>query len=106
MGVKILYRLTGLRPNGLTVESRTMSRAPGEKPMIAWGKREGCAFVIRKYPTKGGYRVLDIRRAVEVRVGEGVTFYKGAERLPRVYPNEDTAVMHAMAILNSQPKLL
>lgn len=89
-----IYHLYGLKLDGGIVQSPPRMYAPGESLMCAWGKQAGCAFVIRNYPLKGGYRALDIRAASETQLFDKRRFWKGQRYFERVYPTPDAAAMH------------
>lgn len=105
---KAIYKLVGLRRDGSTVEQLNLPR-PTDAKMCAWGKRRGCVMVFRYWPSKKGWTALNIHNAQEfVRTGRLGRYseWTGAVRGTRVYPTEDAAVMHVLAILNSQPTLV
>lgn len=101
------YLLLGVHPRGLVVEGHTRG-APSDALLCDWGKSRGCSFVVRYFPTKKGWTALDIRNARQSTPipPNNYVIWRGQVRLPRIYPSEDAAVMHAMAILNIQPSLL
>lgn len=76
--------------------------APPENYLCSSGARRKAAAVIRFFPSRKGWVVLDIREAVTVGInvpGRGpLITYKG-QRRSKPFPNEDAAVMYAMALL-------
>lgn len=80
--------------------------APTEQWMVRWGKRRRVAAVIRFYPSRKGWRVLDIRNAIEIEFKGKGRFWKGQGHSTRYYPNEDAAVMAAMHYIAAQPVML
>jgi len=92
--------------HGGVISGKTMG-APGDAYLCRRGKTAGAAFAIRYFPSKRGWLVLDIRAAVEVSMnvqGRPITTYKGHKRLPKLYPNEDAAIMVAMHKLGCAPE--
>lgn len=81
--------------------------APPENWLCAFGKSKGAAFVARYFPSKKGWRLLDIRGAVAVTINgkQRVNVYRGQVRGTKYYPTEDAAVMVAMHKLGCQPEL-
>ena len=64
--------------------------------------------MIRYFPSKKGWRVLDIRNATCVRMnihGAAIDGWRGQIRGKKYYPNEDAAVMVALHMLGQQPEL-
>ena len=104
----VRYTLLGIHASTGGVVEGHRRGSPSESFLCSWGKARGCAFVIRYWPSLKGWRILDIRKAVESRRGSphNYSIWNGQTRGTRLYPNEDAAVMHALAILSSQPKLL
>lgn len=90
------YELVGI------VGSRTVhgsrSGAPSDGEMTVWGKVKRVDIVTRYYPTKKGWLLLDIRKAMQVG-SHNKRFWVGQQRGERVYPSMDAAIMHAIAIL-------
>lgn len=122
---KVIYRVTGIRASG---EPRLITRefkgAPNEGKIAQWlrsgaNNKDKYDFAVRYYPKYRGWRVIDLRQAF-VRMSEAPRtpgaypreippYWSGIAHFPKHYGTEDAAVMvaiHAMAILNSQPKLL
>jgi hypothetical protein len=98
------YKVLGV--SSKRVVERTRSGAPQERWLISWGKSHHVDFVIRYLPSKKGWRVLDIRAALEVGPAGGLRFYTGQRRHPRYWPSEDAAVMFAMAQTGTVPEVL
>lgn len=104
------YVMTGIRGTRV-VKSKGRSKPPTDVQMAVWGKERGLNFVLRFWPSKKGWMALDIRNAqVFDRATQRGTRYPsvvGHIRGTRVYPNEESAVMHLMAVMDgTQGKLI
>jgi hypothetical protein len=56
-----------------------------------------CAFVIRYFPSRQGWRILDIRQAVGRTVpGKRYAIWNGQVRGQKYYPTPDAAIMIAI----------
>lgn len=104
------YVMTGIR--GTRVEkSRGRNKPPTDVQMTVWGKERGLHFVIRFWPSRKGWMALDIRAAQvfdrSSRAGFKFSNVVGHIRGTRVYPSEEAAVMHLMAVMDgTQGKLI
>lgn len=104
------YKVIAVLPGGGVIEKRKRG-APPENWMIDFGRARRAAFVIRYFPSKKGWRVLDIRKVLAVPVpggagGRPLTIYTGQGRGTRYYPNEDAAVMVAIHALSGHSSTL
>lgn len=90
------YKLIGVAPSRTT--STQHRNAPTNHQMAAYADRNGLHFVIRYYPTRKGWMVLDVRnrRRMDLHNRKSVWVSKSLARHPRVFPSEDAAVMWAM----------
>lgn len=100
------YLVIGVRTDGTVVESKNKyEKAPSEDFLCSWGTNRQCAAVIRYFPSLKGWRVLDIRKAINTNPAADAhrrfSTWVG-QKHGKVYPNEDAAVMACMAILNQQ----
>jgi hypothetical protein len=96
------YELVMMSRTGKTW-SRMWDKAPDtqrmlETAMLSYIAGEEIVFVIRYWPSRKGWRVLDARHAVPVMVS-GCRRWFGHRFFPGVYPTQEAAVMHALAIL-------
>lgn len=89
-----LYDIYGVRGDQLIQSEKPHKGSPTEAWMIEWGKRRGCQAVIRLFPTRKGYRLLDI---TEVRSfqpqNQKYPIYHGQVRGRRFWPSVDAAIM-------------
>lgn len=93
------YKVLAIRKGG-RVTTRAFKGKPSESAMFAWAKEHGCSFVSRYYPSRKGWRLIDLREAQNFNVpGQKYSIWKGFVRGDRYYPTEDGAIMHAIAIL-------
>lgn len=89
------YRVIGVAVN--RVVETTMQGAPGPHRLCAWAKARYLDLVVRYYPSKRGWMVSDLRKAVRCGlVGHSPWDSRSIKRFDRVFPNEDSAVMFAM----------
>lgn len=90
------YRIIGLRGQHIVEGKRRGS--PAESWLCHWGKERRCDFVIRYFPSRKGWRVLDIREATctSINMGRRVDVWRGQKRGQRYWPNADAAVMAAL----------
>lgn len=95
MGV---YQIVFVRCGGVHRSAR-VSKAPRTEWMLERGKRYGALFVIRYWPSKKGWRVLDMRKAQSFQFGStGHTEWMGHRHLKTIFPSEDAAVMAAITL--------
>lgn len=93
------YHVVGICAGGGTIEGK-MRGAPTEDSLCAWGKQRRCLAVIRYFPSRRGWRILDIRSALPVLTRNSrVPFWRGQRRGERYYPTLDAAVMVALHTL-------
>lgn len=98
------YKIIAVRPHG-TFEKKTRG-APTESSIIAWARNRNAPFVIRYYPSRKGWRILDLRKVVEGVMSRGnrsIAIYKGQLRGTKYYETEDAAVMVAMHMIGCTP---
>ena len=101
------YKRIGITKDGKIIEwTPHRDGAPNEAWLIAWGKERYCAIVIRYFPSRKGWRLIDIRNAVQKSVGyKSYPQWFGQVRGTRYYPTEDAAVMAAIHMLQREPEL-
>lgn len=98
------YKIIAVRPHG-TFEKKTRG-APVESSIIAWALSRRGSFVIRYYPSKRGWRLIDLRNVVRIPIsnaGRPIDAFKGQIRGTKYYPTEDAAVMVAMHMIGCAP---
>lgn len=106
------YLLVGVKSGAMVQSKRRTHKAPTEATMIKWGKERGCLFVLRYFPSKKGWRALDIRGASVSEMAHpyrGMHFpiVHGAVRGTRYWPTAEAAAMYLMAVgSNAQLDLL
>ena len=98
------YCVTYIMPGGTLRHSR-FDKAPTDAWVLRRGQyHPGCKalYAVRMWPSRRGWRIMDMREAVIVQPSNIVTntysVWKGYCWSERVYPSEDAAVMHAMAM--------
>lgn len=106
------YELIGVDGVRVVRTKKAHPKAPSTDTMVRWGLRRKVRFVLRYMPSKKGWRAVDIRGAhknppMQLQNGSVISTFVGHKVLPRIYPNEDAAVMHLMAVMDgTQGKLL
>lgn len=91
------YKLIGVRGDHV-VEGKTEG-SPSEAKLCNWGRQRGRFFVIRYFPSRRGWRILDIRKAIAVTMrinGRPVPVWRGQVRGTKYYATEEAAVMVAI----------
>lgn len=89
------YKIIGLC--GQRSVEGTRLAAPSENWLCEWGKARRCDFVIRYFPSRKGWRVLDIRNASSWQMpGVRRPMWTGMICGKRYFPTEDAAVMAAL----------
>lgn len=82
-------------------------RSPRDAWVLERGKSHSAMYAIRFWPSKKGWRLCEMRNAQSFLIsGKRYSKWHNFSWSDRVYPSEDAAVMHALAILNIQPQLL
>lgn len=105
------YHIIGIAGSRVVRTKRAYSKAPSTETLVRWGLAREVHFVLRYMPSKKGWRAVDIREAhrnppLQLRSGSVISTFVGHKVLPRIYPNEDAAVMHLMAVMDgTQGKL-
>ncbi len=96
------YHIIGVK--GTEVRTGVHEGAPSESWLCAWGMRRQVDFVIRYFPSRKGWRVLDIRDVISVMPSphSARMFYTG-QRHSKFYGTEDAAVMVAIHMGGQQP---
>ncbi len=90
------YKVIGITSSKRIVET-TRNGAPTESFMCEWGKGRRAEFVIRYFPSRKGWRILDLRTASSWQMpGVRRPAWRGQKRDPKFYPTEDAAVMVAL----------
>jgi hypothetical protein len=97
------YTVVGIYPGG--TKEHKMLGAPNVGRLCDFAATRKCGFVTRFYPSKKGWRVLDVRNAARVQVPSGRTFWQGEVHHTRVFPTVDAAVMWAMHQYGTQPEV-
>lgn len=87
------YRIVGVA-SGYCREW-TCTKAPSDALLCTYGRRTNVDFMIRYFPSKKGWVVLDIRKALPLGAGSH-QWWSGQVRWEKVFPSEDAAVMVAM----------
>lgn len=108
------YTVWALTENG-TVHRKLFRGPPTDKMMVDWARgdpRTGAKpapgqmgwFLVRYYPSRDGWKVIDIRQARFVEPADklNVCWYSGLVRGVRVYPSPDAAIMHLLAVAYQQ----
>lgn len=95
------YKLIFVKPGG-ALKFGSKPEAPAAGAMLNRAKQLGALFAIRYWPSRKGWRVLDVRTAqcFDKPNGHGGTYpdWTGYRYLDTLFPNEDAAVMAAMAL--------
>lgn len=93
------YRIIFVLSGGQTVVAH-QERAPDARTMISLGQHKNAKFVIRYWPSRNAWRVLDIRNAQLVTSATNHRWWKaiGHDFLNTMFPSEDAAVMAAFAL--------
>lgn len=93
------YFVVGVRLGG-GIERWKHNGAPTDSWMISRGRRYHCGAVLRYYPTKRGWCILDIRKAMQLQSADRrSTWWRGQVRYGQTFPSEDAAVMAAIHML-------
>jgi len=92
------YQVVFVRRGGTTKVWRT-AKAPKTEWMLERGKNNAALFVVRYWPSKKGWRVLDMREAQSFQM-PGLSYAKwvGHRHLETIFPSEDAAVMAAITL--------
>jgi hypothetical protein len=90
------YKVLLVKPGGVIKEHSHVG-APPESTLLRWGTSLKAGFVIRYFPSKRGWRLLDVRTAqffssADRRQGRWVGHVRGQ----KYYETEDAAVMVAI----------
>lgn len=89
-----LYDIWGVRGDKLIKSDKPRKGSPTEGWMCQWGKDRSCDAVIRHFPGRKGYRLLDIREARQFQLpGRQIKVWRGQVRGDRFYPSVDAAIM-------------
>jgi hypothetical protein len=99
------YKVLGIRAHGVfEIKKRG---APAESAIMKWAKDKGCQFVSRYYPSKRGWRLIDLRNAqafeIPVPGQRRALKWTGHVRGTKYYETEDQAVMVAMHMIGCTP---
>lgn len=90
---------------GHAVIEKVHRGAPTETWMIDRGRSHRAFAVIRYFPSRKGWRFLDIRNLSSFQLpGSGRTIYKGAVRGAHFYPTAEAAHMAALAMLGGHTR--
>lgn len=107
------YTVWALMQDG-SVHHRLFKGPPTDSMMIKWAKGDPRGypasrvpagwFLVRYYPSRKGWKVIDIRQARLVTKAENpnVSWYAGVQRGTRLYPSPDAAIMHVLAVAYQQ----
>ncbi len=93
------YTLVGISPARIVELERAKPGAPTTGSMVDWGRKRGCVFVGRYYPTHKGWRALKIDTAVMVTFGRKGQGWKGVSYVDRTFPSKDAMAMQLMLSL-------
>jgi hypothetical protein len=92
------YKIVMVRHAG-SIKTYNRSLAPDTTWMLEFGKRNASKFVTRFWPSKKGWRVLDMRNAQNFTTnGAGYPMWVGWRYLPTIFPSEEAAVMAAISL--------
>lgn len=95
-----MYEIAFVMPGGRVVEKKRQG-CPAESWMIANGQARRAGFAIRYYPSRKGWRLLDIRGVTSFEApGARYRIYKGQVRGARYWPTKDAAIMVAIQKLS------
>lgn len=96
------YVIFAILANGEVKRSKDYNKAPQTRTIVNFVLRHKARFGTRYFPSKKGWMLYDCRLALKsVNVGTyGRVFedFIGWTRFDRIYPTEDAAVMHAIAL--------
>jgi hypothetical protein len=96
------YDIHGVRGERMVAGKR--KGAPTEAWMIGWAKDRNCQAVVRYYPSRKGWRLLDVRNARKIDApGQRYAMWKGQVRQPQFWPNVDAAIMAWLHRDDGQP---
>lgn len=98
MATAARYKMIGVTRGGGGVIERTVTGAPSESKLVGWAAEKGCGAAIRYYPSKRGWGLYDVRRALPVMMGRAKV-WRNFQRSTRYWPTEDAAVMAAVHML-------
>lgn len=98
------YRIIGVVTPTRIIERERIG-APSQTWMCSWGTERMVRFVVRYYPSRKGWRVIDIRNARCARVGSNKVWV-GVTSPGKVYPTEASAVMFAIHMCAEPLRLL
>lgn len=92
------YKVVLIRHAG-SIKTWHANRAPDTVKMLEIGKRLGALFVIRYWPSRKGWRLLDARKA-QCFQNQNMKYaqWTGHRYLSTIFPDEDSAVMAAIAL--------
>lgn len=92
------YRVVFVRRGG-TQKFWHTAKAPKTEWMLERGKNNAALFAIRYWPSKKGWRVLDMRDAQSFIVPMALhTKWTGHRFVEKIFPSEDAAVMYAITL--------
>jgi len=97
------YKLIFMLPGGV-VKFGYLDAAPKESFLLSRGQARRAAFVARYWPSKKGWRVVDIRQAKCVEVGGGgrkFPKWSGHRYLDTIFPGEVAATMAMWALVTA-----
>lgn len=98
-----VYQVVFVRRGGTTKVWRT-TKAPRTEWMLECGKNNAALFVVRYWPSKKGWRVLDMREAQSFTHQQNqwgknrYVTWTGHRMLETIFPSEDAAVMAAISL--------
>lgn len=95
------YVVTYIASGGRIYKSRFRG-SPKDSWVLEKGKRCAAHYAVRKWPSKKGWRLCDMRNAqcfTEYKGGPAHAKWTDYAWSERIYPNEESAIMHALAIL-------
>jgi hypothetical protein len=93
------YVIFAILRGGEVKRSKDYRKAPQTRTVVGFVLSRKALFGTRYFPSRKGWMLYDCRQAVKVPLPYPQhADYVGWQRSERVYPTEDAAVMHAIAL--------
>lgn len=96
------YRLVFVRAGG-NVRVGHSDKAPADGVLVHRAKANAALFAVRYFPSRRGWRVIDVRNAMALplQAGQQRVQWINAIWLDQTFPSEDAAVMRATLLCGS-----
>lgn len=94
------YKIVYMLPGGV-VKFGYLDTAPNESYLLSRGQARRAAFVARYWPSKKGWRVLDIRKAQCFQAPGGFPKWSGHRYLDTIFPGDVAATMAMWALVTA-----